>query len=379
MSTIDRDTTKQATHDAHDMCHEAMDAGLVIQRVDPLNAESSLTSVGAGAAAENARFFIRNHAPIPRIDPAAFRLSVSGLVERPIALGLDDLTRMRVETTAVTLECAGNGRTMFDRPSKGQAWGLGAAGTASWTGVPLADVLARAGVRGTASHVLFRGADVGPLDTGEDPTPLPYERSLAIEAARGEHLLLAYAMNGAPLPPSRGYPLRLVVPGWYGMASVKWLTGIELTDRPSAGPYQVIKYFYEWERDSRIVREPVTLMQVRAVITEPAREATMARGEVVVRGVAWSGAAPIARVDVSIGQAGAGGAASAWQPARLTECLGPYACQHWELVARVDQPGPCVVRARATDRAGRTQPEAAEYNRIGYGNNSIHQVTVQVA
>jgi DMSO/TMAO reductase YedYZ molybdopterin-dependent catalytic subunit len=379
MSTIDRDTTQRLAHDAHEMCREAIDAGLVIQRVDPLNAESRLTAVGDGAASENARFFIRNHAPIPRLDPATFRLAVSGLVDRPIACSLDDLRRMRVETTAVTLECAGNGRTMFDRPSKGQAWGLGAVGTASWTGVPLADVLDRAGVRASASHVMFRGADVGPLDTGEDPTPLAYERSLSIDDARGEHLLLAYAMNGEPLPPSRGYPLRLVVPGWYGMASVKWLTEIELTDRPSSGPYQVVKYWYEWERDGGIVREPVTLMQVRAVIAEPTRDATMTRGEIVVRGVAWSGAAPIARVDVSVGPAGAADAASAWQPARLTECLGPYACQHWECVARVDQPGPCVVRARATDRAGRTQPEFAEYNRIGYGNNSIHQVTVQVA
>ena len=372
MSTIHRDTTTRAAHDARDMCHEAMHAGLVIKRVDPLNAESSLTTVGAGAAAENAAFFIRNHAPIPRIDAATFRLSVSGLVDRPIAVSLDDLHRMRAVTTAVTLECAGNGRTMFDRPSKGQTWGLGAAGTASWTGVPLADVLARAGVRTAASHVVFRGADIGPLDTGEDPTPLAYERSLPIEDARGDHLLLAYAMNDVPLPPARGFPLRLVVPGWYGMASVKWLTGLELTDRSASGPYQVVKYIYEWERDGRIVREPVTLMQVRAVIAEPSRDAAIARGEFVVRGVAWSGAAPIAQVDVSV-------ADGLWQSARLTECLGAYACQHWEFVARVERPGPCVVRARATDRAGRTQPEAAEYNRIGYGNNSIHQVTVQVA
>jgi len=197
------------------------------------------------------------------------------------------------------------------------------------------------------------------------------ERSLQIDSARHPDLLLAYAMNGEPLPIQHGYPVRLIVPGWYAVASVKWLTEIELMDQPFSGHYQTDKYCYEWERNGQMVREPVTLQRVRALITEPAPNQEVRAGELTVRGVAWSGAASIARVEVSLGS-------GSWHEARLVNQRKRYGWQWWELMTRVQEPGLVTLRARATDLAGRTQPEIAEWNHLGYGNNAIQQVEVRV-
>jgi DMSO/TMAO reductase YedYZ molybdopterin-dependent catalytic subunit len=178
-------------------------------------------------------------------------------------------------------------------------------------------------------------------------------------------------MNGEPLPIQHGYPVRIIVPGWYAVASVKWLTEIELIDRPFAGHYQAEKYWYEWERNGQIVREPVSLQRVRALITDPPPNYESGHGELVIRGVAWSGTAPIARVDVSVGS-------GSWQEARLVGERRRHSWQWWELITHVQEPGVVTLRARATDLAGRAQPERAEWNRLGYGNNAIHEVPVRI-
>jgi DMSO/TMAO reductase YedYZ molybdopterin-dependent catalytic subunit len=355
--------------DPEEACQDAIEAGLVVHRAHPLNAETSIPALLGGVVMPNARFYIRNHFQIPRLDPSAFRLDVGGLVDRRLSLELRDLTSLRAQTMVVTLECAGNGRALFQPPIPGEKWNLGAVSTAEWTGVPLVEVLDRAGVRPGAREVVFRGFDSGHVEGGAGP--IRFERSLPIDAARDPDVLLAYAMNGEPLPIVHGHPLRLVVPGWYAVASVKWLTEIEVVDRPFAGHYQTDKYGYEWERDGRAVREPVTLQQVRALITEPAAGAEVAPAELTIRGVAWSGAAAIARVDVRVGAGG-------WQPARLIGERRRHSWQWWELIARLEERGDVLVRARATDLAGRSQPERAEWNRLGYGGNGIHEVPVRV-
>jgi len=355
--------------DPEEACQQAIDAGLVVHRAHPLNCETSIPALVGGVVMPNAHFYVRNHFQIPAIDPATFRLTVGGLVERPLTLSLADLRRMRSQTLVVTLECAGNGRTLFHPAIEGEKWNLGAVSTAEWTGVPLAEILDRAGVRPGTREVLFRGADGGTLDAHAGP--IGFERSLPLDQAREADALLAYVMNGEALPIQHGYPVRLVVPGWYAVASVKWLTEIELVDRPFTGHYQTDKYWYEWERQGQIVREPVTLQRVRALITDPAPNEEVRRGEVAIRGVAWSGAAPIARVDVSVD----GGS---WQEARLVGERKRYCWQGWELTARIEEPGAVTLRARATDLAARTQPELSEWNRLGYGNNAIQQVPIRV-
>jgi DMSO/TMAO reductase YedYZ molybdopterin-dependent catalytic subunit len=354
--------------DPEEACQQAIDDGLVVHRAHPLNCETSIQALLGGVVMPNARFYVRNHFQIPDLDPAAFRLAVGGLVERPLSLSLQDLHNMRSQTLVVTLECAGNGRMLFDPPIEGEKWRLGAVSTAEWTGVPLVEILDRAGVRTPAQEVLFRGADGGTVDGGAGP--IRFERSLHVDRAREGDVLLAYAMNGESLPVQHGHPLRLIVPGWYAVASVKWLTDIELLDRPFAGHYQTEKYWYQWERDGRTFREPVTLQRVRALITEPAPGQEVSRGEVAIRGVAWSGAAPIARVEVSMDEGG-------WQEARLVGERKRHSWQWWELITRLEEPGPVTLRARATDLAGRTQPERAEWNVLGYGNNAIQRLSIR--
>jgi DMSO/TMAO reductase YedYZ molybdopterin-dependent catalytic subunit len=358
------------TLDPEDACQQAIDDGLVVHRAHPLNCETSIPALVGGVVMPTARFYMRNNFRMPNLDAATFRFTIGGLVERPQSFTVRDLQNMRSKTLVVTLECAGNGRSQFDRPTEGEQWGLGAVSTAEWTGVPLVEILDRAGVRPAAKDVLFRGADGGAVEGRSES--LRFERSLGLDDARDGDALLAYAMNGEPLPVEHGYPLRLIVPRWYAVGSVKWLNEIELIDRTFVGHYQGDKYRYEWEREGRVVSEPVTLQQVRALITEPSPGTDVRAGELTIRGVAWSGAAPIARVEVSVSGSG-------WHEARLVSERSRNSWQWWELITRVEPSDPLVIRARATDLAGRTQPERAEWNRLGYGNNAIQEVAIRVS
>jgi DMSO/TMAO reductase YedYZ molybdopterin-dependent catalytic subunit len=354
--------------DPEDACQRAIDAGLLVHRAHPLNGETSIDALIGGVVMPSAHFYVRNHFQIPDLDPATWRLRIGGRVARPLSLSLRELQQMPSHTHFVTLECAGNGRSRLDPPAPGEQWQLGAVSTAEWTGVSLAELLDRAGAEPSAREVVFRGADRGEVD-GRDG-PIHFERSLSIDDARSSEALLAYAMNGEALPPAHGYPVRLVVPDWYGVASVKWLTDVEVIDGTFDGFFQADRYQYETERDGEIVREPVTVQRVRALVTEPRPEQVLAAGEVVVRGVAWSGAAGIARVEIAVGD-------GPWQPARLVGHRNRHAWQWWE-AGVVVAPGPTTLRARATDLAGRCQPDVPEWNRLGYGANQVHTVPVEV-
>jgi DMSO/TMAO reductase YedYZ molybdopterin-dependent catalytic subunit len=290
-------------------------------------------------------------------------------VKRPLDVSLRELHNLPSESRVVTLECAGNGRSFFDPKVPGEQWAFGAVSTAEWTGVPLVELLDRAGIQPGATEIVFRGADGGRV-AGVD-APVRFERSLPVDQFRDLDVLLAYSMNGEPLSAPHGYPLRLIVPRWYAVASVKWLTEIVVTDRPFDGYFQTTKYWYEWVRDGREEREPVTLLNVRALIVAPGPGTKVPRGETAIRGVAWSGAATIARVELSLN----GGQ---WQEARMIGEGRPDAWQWWEFLLSLEHAGPLTIRARATDMAGRTQPDQAEWNRLGYGNNSIHAVEAEV-
>jgi DMSO/TMAO reductase YedYZ molybdopterin-dependent catalytic subunit len=341
--------------------NRARDAGLIVHRADPLNAETPLAVLADGVVVPSDRFYVRNHFGIPALDPATWRLRVGGLAARPSSLSLAGLRAMAPATVVATLECAGNGRSGLDPPVPGEPWGLGAVGAAAWTGVPLAEVLAMAGPLPGAQGVVFRGADSGPVE-GHDG-PVAFERALSLGYAGSAGALVAYAMNGAPLPAEHGFPVRLIVPGWYGVASVKWLTSIELTDQAFGGHFQVDRY--------RIGGELLTLQAVRSVITQPQPGQVLPPGEILIAGLAWSGAAPIAKVEVSIGD-------RPWQLATLTGGEHPHAWRRWQLTARLEEPGSITVRARATDLAGRAQPDQPRWNLLGYAVNPVHHVPISV-
>jgi DMSO/TMAO reductase YedYZ molybdopterin-dependent catalytic subunit len=338
--------------------------GLVVHEAESLNCETRPADLG-GPVTPTARFFRRNHFPIPVLDRSAWRLAVGGLVHRPLSLSLPELTALPAQTMAVTLECAGNGRARFQPPTPGVQWGPGAVGTAEWTGARLADVLDRTGIRPGAREIIFSGADQGPVDGA--PGQIRFERSLTVRDALESGALLAYAMNGQPLPVRHGYPLRLVVPGWYGAASVKWVTDIRAAAGPFDGYFQTSHYVFE----SGGAREPVRLQKVRSVITRPGDGQQFPVGVLIVRGLAWSGAAPIAGVEVSV-------ADGRWQKARLVGAGPPHGWQQWEFLASGLRPGETRIRSRAADLAGNVQPEQPEWNRLGYEANFVHEVRVRL-
>ena len=366
---VEVSVSEMAALDPEDACEDAIESGLVVLRAHPLNCETSIPALLGGVVVPNARFYLRNHFHIPTLDPETYRLSVSGLVEREQSFSLRELRGMRSQSQMVTLECAGNGRTLFEPPAEGEKWNLGAVSTAEWTGAPLREVLARTGVLKHAREVLFRGADRGNVEGRTEP--IYFERSLGIEDPNLDDALLAYAMNGEALSVPHGFPLRLIVPGWYAVTSIKWLTEIVLIQEPFRGFFQADRYRHEWNRDGRVVSEPVGLQRVRALVTEPSFDLPVPRGDLTIRGVAWSGAASIALVEVGVGEGD-------WQAARVVSEPSRGAWRQWELITHLGQPGLVTIRARATDLAGDTQPDRAEWNRLGYGNNSIQRVSIQV-
>ncbi len=356
------------TADPEAAWRDALRAGLVVLSREPLNCEVPPVLLDEGVTSVS-RFFRRNHFAIPEIDAGAWRLEVGGLVRHPLSLSLDEIKRFRSVSAQAVLECAGNGRRLYYPSADGEPWGLGAVGNAQWTGVRLADVLDAAGMRREAVEVVFRGADRGTVD--DSPATIPFERSLSVADARYSGALLVFAMNDEPLPARHGHPVRLVVPGKYAVASVKWLTRITVTSKPFAGFFQAEHYVFEWLRDGEIVREPVAEPQVRALITSPGTGDQLSPGALTVRGVAWSGSAPVTRVMVSV----AGGQ---WQPARLVGQPDQHSWQRWELPVQAAGPGEVAIRAQAVDGAGHRQPLQPEWNRLGYGGNFIHEVIVRL-
>jgi DMSO/TMAO reductase YedYZ molybdopterin-dependent catalytic subunit/rhodanese-related sulfurtransferase/glyoxylase-like metal-dependent hydrolase (beta-lactamase superfamily II) len=345
------------------------DDGLVVHREHPLNCETSIPALIGGVVMPNARFYVRNHFETPSLDATEWRLAIGGLVDHPLELSLRDVQNLRSQTLVATLECAGNGRSMLVPPVEGEQWQLGAVSTAEWTGVALLDVLEMCSPAPGAQAIVFRGADSGLIDPSRPP--VRFERGLSIDEASRSEALLAYAMNGDPLPAEHGYPLRLIVPGWYAVASVKWLTDIELIAAPLEAYFQTERYVFEWERGGDIVTEPVRLQRVRSLITSPGSGDEIEPGPLPVRGVAWSGMAAIAGVDVQVGD-------GPWQPAELIGDRRRHSWQRWELLTDLTDRGATTVRSRATDLEGRVQPAQPEWNRLGYGANAIQVVPIMV-
>ncbi|MFN2543120.1 MAG: sulfite oxidase [Actinomycetota bacterium] len=316
--------------------------------------------------------YVLTHYDIPQVDRRDWRLSVGGHVRTPTELSLSDIESMPGVTLPVTLECAGNGRAFLAPRPVSQPWLMEAVGTAEWSGPPLSTVLEQVGVAPGAEEVVFRGLDRG-VEAGVVQS---FERSLPIDQATQPEVILAYAMNGRPLPPQHGFPLRLVVPGWYGMASVKWLERITVLDEPFSGHQQFHAYRMRQQEDEPGVplsrMEPRSLMVPPGIPEFPSRTRYLRPSHVVLEGKAWSGWARIVRVDVSID----GG--RSWDKAVVGEPMGLYTwapwTYEWDAAA-----GEYELASRATDETGRTQPLQSTWNLGGYGNNEIQRVRVIVS
>src|ERR687893_1933146 len=314
------------------------------------------------------------HFDIPLIDAATYELSITGRVRNLLKLTLDDLKARPAVTMPVTMECAGNGRAHLSPRPVSAPWHNEAVGCAEWTGTSLKPILEEAGLLDDAVEILFTGYDRGiDQDVEQD-----YERSLPLEVALHEEVILAYEMNGRPLPPQHGSPLRLVVPDWYGMASVKWLKSIAVTDEPFSGVQQAIKYRYKQSEEDP--GTPVTRKHPRALMVPPgipdylSRTRHVRAGNTLVEGRAWSGYGPIERVEFSSD----GG--RSWDDTELGEPLGPYAWRPWSYEWDAPEPGEYELCARATDASGKTQPMDGDevWNHGGYGVNAVQRVPVVV-
>jgi DMSO/TMAO reductase YedYZ molybdopterin-dependent catalytic subunit len=309
--------------------------------------------------------YVRSNFSLPAHDGT---LTIGGAVGNPMTLTLDDLRAMSAIEENVTPECAGNGRLGQTPLPTGEPWGRYAVSTARWTGVLLHQVLQRAAPSLTGADVTFEGPDHGSYDHHKD---IAFVRSLALGHAidPAAEILIAYEMNGEPLSPDHGAPFRLIVPNWYGMASVKWLTRIHVLTGRYEGQFQTHHYMYEHADGSS---EPVTLMRVRARITQPAARSSIPAGTCRVRGKAWSGTGPVTSVEISLTGEGE------WHPAELEPPRGRYQWQDWSFGWQAATVGRHTLRARATDAAGNTQPELPPWNRLGYGNNAIEVQYVDV-
>jgi DMSO/TMAO reductase YedYZ molybdopterin-dependent catalytic subunit len=313
--------------------------------------------------------YLVTHWDIPAADPAGWTLGLRGAVREPVALTMPEVRARPRRTERVTLECAGNGRGWLSPRPVSLPWLGEAIGTAEWTGTPLAPLLEDAGLGPGVVELVFRGADRG-IQGGREQT---YARSLPLAEARRPDVLLAYEMNGRPLEPQHGAPLRLLVPGWYGMASVKWLTSIEAVAEPFDGFQQAVAYRYQSTADA--VGEPVTRARVRALMTPPgvpdffSRDRIVDAGPVALCGRAWSGSGSVERVEVAVD--------GEWAEASLRPAAGEFAWRGWSFDWAATA-GEHELACRATDATGATQPLEAPWNHQGMGNNVVQRVAVTV-
>ncbi len=344
---------------------------MVMRSARPYDAEMALDGFDTWITPIE-RFFVRTHVYEPAVDVAAWRLKVGGEVSKPLTLTLDDLKKMPAVETVGVLECAGNGRSFYRPTVPGLQWEHGGVGNGRWKGVRLGDILRQAGVKPSGKNVLLDGADV-PIGTMPD-----FQRTLPVNKALAPETLLAYEMNGEPLPVAHGFPLRVVAPGWAGDSWVKWLTNIQVIDKDFDGFFMKTAYRYP----NRTVApgtpvdaadmSPVEELRPKTVIAGPAEGARIADGSVRIHGVAWSGEAPVAKVEVSTDSG------RTWRLATLGRDRAQFAWRMWETTWTPSNPGSYLVMARATDSAGRTQPFAQDWNPSGYLWNVVARRRVEV-
>jgi DMSO/TMAO reductase YedYZ molybdopterin-dependent catalytic subunit len=347
-------------------------AKLIVREKNPENLEFPFNSLDTFIT-PNDLFYVRNHFSTPKINQGQWSLKVEGAVERPLTLDYDTLVQMPSRKHIATLECCGNSRGLLSPKVGGVQWQLGAVSNAEWTGVPLAAVLDRAGLKSGAVEVVLEGTDKGDVKVPSKPKgEIHFARSLPLAKARKPEVLLAHHMNGKPLPAQHGFPLRAVVPGWYGVASIKWLKRIVVVDRPFRGFFQTMDYTY-WRRVQGLpTLTPITDMQVRSEIARPvAGDTVEADKDYRIFGAAWC-PAEIRRVEVSVD----GG--KTWNRANLLGRAVPFAWRLWEYTWNKPAAGKYTLMARARDRRS-VQPMTRDTDRRNYMVTHVLPVSVTVA
>ena len=338
----------------------------------PLNLEMPFETLD-GFITPTKLFYVRTHFPIPKIDKNKWRLRIEGEVEKSFEINFDELIKLESRKIPATLECAGNNRSFLEPKVKGVQWSLGGVGNAEWTGVPLSILLDRAGVKSTAREIILEGADRGkPEDPKSPPGEMNFARSIPMKKA--SDVLLAYKMNDVDLPAENGFPVRAIVPGWYAVASIKWLQRIIVTDKIFNGYYQTLDYSY-WRREGELAElVPLREMQIKAEIARPSEGETVpANSNVRVHGTAWTGDGEITKVEISSDDG------ATWNEAKLLGESKPNAWRLWEFNWKTPaRAGKATLVARATDSNGRTQPIERDPDRGTYMINHLLPIEVEV-
>jgi DMSO/TMAO reductase YedYZ molybdopterin-dependent catalytic subunit len=347
-------------------------SGMIIRQMEPKNLEAPFDQFDSYLTPTEL-FYIRSHFPAPSLDCASYQLRIDGAVRHPFALSYDELRGLRSETRVATLECAGNGRVFLVPQVQGAQWELGAVSNAEWTGVPLRDLLERADLAEDACEIVFEGADRGtPKEEPVPPTPISYAWSVSRAKAMQGEVLIAYRMNGRDLPRDHGYPVRAIVPGHYGMASVKWLTRIHAVRELFRGYWQTSDYAYWDSMDGKPVRRPLGEMQLKSEIARPHVYETLPPNRIyTISGAAWTGETDVTEIEVSTD----GG--RTWAQAEFLDPVHRHAWRRWTfewLTPR--EPGQYVLLARAKDAGGSLQPDAHDENYGVYVIN--HSLPIEV-
>lgn len=354
--------------------HSQFPSPLIIRTREPENFEFPFSSLDSFITPTE-RFYVRSHFAQPKIEARDWRLHVEGAVDHPFELNYDELQKMPSRTVVATLECAGNNRVFLNPAERGVQWELGAVGTAEWTGVPLSAILARAGLRPGSLEAVLQGADSGEIrDEPKSPGKINFARSLPLSKALQPDVLLAYRMNGAELTPSHGFPVRAVVPGWYGVASVKWLNRILVTAGTYAGYYETFDYTYWQRRNGLPIVTPITEMEVKAQIARPAMLEVVPMNTIYrVHGAAWTGESEVTKVEVTFDEG------KTWAQAQLLGSPGRYTWRLWEYNwPTTVKAGRYTVMARATDARGRVQPMQRDADRRNYMISHVLPISVEV-
>lgn len=339
---------------------------LTTRKINPENQESPIHFIDSPTIS-NKLFYRRNHFSYP--EWVTTPLAITGFVEKHMLFSLGQIQSMPSKRMKAVLECAGNKRKLFEPNVYGEQWGKGAISQGYWRGVPLRTLLQYTGVLREAKEVLFEGHDYG--ERKDLNQSVHYARSLPLEKALHPDTLIAYEYNDKPIPFKHGYPLRLIIPGWYAMASVKWIKNIRLVDKDFKGPFQAIDYVYYPNKEDDTGKAPVTLMNVNSTIQQPLNLEIINTGTHLIKGIAWTGQGRITRVEISLNQG------KTWNPA-IVEHDENYAWVQWEYEWNADKKGEHIILSRATDSTGRLQPIKPLWNRKGYGYNAVDKISVKV-
>ncbi|WP_144542834.1 sulfite oxidase [Cytobacillus oceanisediminis] len=337
--------------------------------LDPENQESPIHFLDRWKTPKD-YFYLRNHFAYPQIIPQPFYLTIQGNVKKPVKITMNDLHHLPSKTIMLPLECAGNNRAKFKPKVYGEQWEEGAVSQAKWKGVPLRELLNRAGLLDGSKEAVFVGMDFGERKDLEET--FYYGRSLPIEKALHENTIVAYEYNGKPIPYKHGFPFRLIVPQWYAMASVKWLQNIFIIKHEFNGPFQTKDYVYYPYKDSDKDKRPVTTINVNSTIQQPMNNSIIEEGPQMIKGIAWCGTGTIKEVEISFDYG------ISWRKASLKwKESEKYAWVKWQFEWQAVK-GEHTILVRAHDTEGHVQPLRPFWNRKGYGYNAVQKANIKV-